>query len=300
MTVAVTDDHASFGDAAGGGERMALALAALVAAEQRTGVRRAAALVSPVRAPVPSAAPSPVPSAVLAPAAEPVETRRPDPVSSRRDGVPRLPVHPALAALLPGGVLPAGGTLTVQGSTSLLLGLLAAASRAGAWTAFVGAPAVGMLAASDTGMVLERVGLVPAPGPDAPTVIAALLDGIDVVVVGPGAALLDADRRRLAARARERGSVLVSTVRWPGAHVTLDARGGTWWGADRGAGWLRRRTLSVLRTGRGAAARPVEIVVEVPVAVGGSAVGGPTAVGGPAPVPASAETSGAGRLRVVA
>ncbi|WP_242607862.1 hypothetical protein [Xylanimonas ulmi] len=174
-------------------------------------------------------------------------------------------MQPALAALLPGGTLPAGGALAVQGSTSLLLGLLAAASRDGAWVAFVGAPAVGMLAAADAGLALERVALVPDPGPDAPTVVAALLDGVDVVVVGPRVTLLDADRRRLAARARERGSLLASTTPWPGAHVTLDARGGAWWGADDGAGWLRRRTLSVLRTGRGAAARPVGLDVEVPV-----------------------------------
>jgi hypothetical protein len=176
-----------------------------------------------------------------------------------------LPVHPALAPLLPGGVLPLGGVLAVQGSTSLLLGLLAVPSRGGSWTALVGAPAVGLLAAADAGLDLERTVVVPAPGPDTPAVLAALLDGMDVVVVGPGAALADADRRRLAARARQRDVVLVATQRWPGAHVVLDARGGTWTGADAGAGWLRRRTLRVLRTGRGAVARPVEIDVEVPL-----------------------------------
>ncbi|MCK0115858.1 hypothetical protein MWU57_02340 [Isoptericola sp. S6320L] len=177
---------------------------------------------------------------------------------------PARPVHPALAPLLPGG-LPSGGVLTVQGSTSLLLALLATASRDGAWVAFVGAPAVGMLAAADVGISLERTAVVPDPGPDAPAVLAALLDGMDVLVVGPRTALADADRRRLAARTRQRDAVLVTTERWPGAHVVLDARGGAWSGADAGAGWLRRRTLSVLRTGRGAAARPVEIDVEVPV-----------------------------------
>jgi hypothetical protein len=178
------------------------------------------------------------------------------------------PVHPDLEALLPGGVLRGGTLLAVQGSTSLLLALLAGASRAGAWVAFVGAPALGMLAAADAGVELERTVLVPRPGPDAPVVVAALLDGMDAVVVGPQTALLDADRRRLAARARERGTLLVSQTAWRGAHLTLDARGGTWSGADHGAGWLRRRTLNVLRTGRGAAARPVEIEVEVPVGAG--------------------------------
>ncbi|MCK9793778.1 hypothetical protein M1843_08485 [Isoptericola sp. 4D.3] len=196
-----------------------------------------------------------------------------------------LPVHPDLAALVPGGGLAAGTVLAVRGSTTLLLALLAEASRSGAWVALVGAPAVGMLAAADAGIALGRTVLVPAPGPDAPAAVAALLDGMDVVVVGPGATLLDADRRRLAARARERGAVLVAQTPWPGAHVTLDARGGTWSGVDHGAGWLRRRTLSVLRTGRGAAARPVEIEVDVPLrvdrVVGGEPVATP-AVASPA------------------
>jgi len=186
---------------------------------------------------------------------------------TRRPPSPRTgrAVHPDLAALLPGGVLPVGGVLAVQGSTSLLLGLLAAPSREGAWTALVGAPAVGLLAAADAGIDLARTVVVPAPGPDAPAVLAALLDGMDLVVVGPRAALTDTDRRRLAARTRQRDAVLLATDRWPGAHVTLDARGGAWTGVDAGAGWLRRRTLRVLRTGRGAAARPVEIDVEVPL-----------------------------------
>jgi len=169
--------------------------------------------------------------------------------------------------LLPGGVLRGGSVLAVQGSATLLLALLAAASADGAWVAFVGAPTIGMLAAAEAGVDLARTALVPAPGPDAPLVLAALLDGMDVVVAGPQAALSDADRRRLAARARERDAVLVSQTRWPGAHVTLDARGGAWSGVDQGAGWLRRRTLNVLRTGRGAVARPVEIEVEVPLPV---------------------------------
>jgi hypothetical protein len=198
------------------------------------------------------------------------ESRPPGPAPAQApdvDTAPSRPVHPALAPLLPGG-LPSGGILTVQGSASLLLALLATTSRDGAWVAFVGAPAVGMLAAADVGISLERTAVVPDPGPDAPAVLAALLDGMDVLVVGPRAALADADRRRLAARTRQRDAVLVTTERWPGAHVVLDARGGAWSGADAGAGWLRRRTLSVLRTGRGAAARPVEIDVEVPVSGG--------------------------------
>ncbi|WP_419707584.1 hypothetical protein [Promicromonospora sp. NFX87] len=45
----------------------------------------------------------------------------------------------------------------------------------------------------------------------------------------------------------------------------LEATEGDWSGVDHGAGWLRRRTLRVRRTGRGNAARPLHLDVEVPV-----------------------------------
>ncbi|UTT57842.1 hypothetical protein [Cellulosimicrobium cellulans] len=175
------------------------------------------------------------------------------------------PVHDELAPLLPLGALQRGTVLAVRGSTSLLLALVARPSRSGAWTAAVGFPAVGLLAAADAGADLDRVVLVPRPGPDAALAISALVDGLDVVVVGPDAALTDPDRRRLAARARERGALLVAAGPWPGAHVALTVTGGGWSGADRGAGWLRRRTLVVERAGRGGAARPVRLEVELPL-----------------------------------
>jgi len=347
MSVVVTGEHAAPRPAAGGAARLAHAMAALAAAEQRTGVRRAragreagpcstAAPLPAARQPIAdrsgavvgrsggrrSVTPADVipadgvaPGPVLVPV--PGEELAADGVargqagSTRREAaLPRqherhLSVHPAIAGLLPGGVLPSGGVLAVLGSTSLLLGLLGAASQEGAWVAFVGAPALGMLAAADAGLELERVAIVREPGPDAPTVVAALLDGVDVVVLGPEVRLLDSDRRRLAARARERGAVLASTTPWPGAYASLDARGGSWSGADQGAGWLRRRTLSVLRTGRGAAARPVEIDVEVPVVAAPVPAPAlvPVLVPVPAPaevVPAGAGTGADGRLRVVA
>ncbi|GIJ00245.1 hypothetical protein Slu03_26220 [Sediminihabitans luteus] len=175
------------------------------------------------------------------------------------------PVHPDLADLLPQGAVQRGTVLVVQGSTALLLALVAEASRAGAWTTMVGHARVGMVAAVDAGIDLERTALVPAPGPDAAAAVGALLDGVDVVVVGPEAALDDADRRRLLGRARERGSVLVAAQPWPGAHVVLTAGASTWAGVDHGAGWLRSRTLPVERAGRAGAARPRRFEVTLPL-----------------------------------
>ena len=180
----------------------------------------------------------------------PPTTTAPDPASAARV----LPVARTLAGLLPSGALDRGSTVVVGGSTALVLALLAEASRSGSWIGLVGLPRVGVLAAHQLGLDLDRVVLVPAPGPDGPTVVAALLDGVDVVVVGE-AALTDADRRRLSARARERGAVLLSTTFWPGAHVVLTVEASHWDGLGCGNGRLRDRRLTVRGGGRGSAAQ---------------------------------------------
>ena len=128
-----------------------------------------------------------------------------------------LPVAPELSGLLPGRGLRRGSTVAVAtgraapagGGTSLMLALLAEASRAGSWCAVVGVPALGALAAQESGIVLERLALVPNPGPDWPTVVAALIDGVDVVVTAVPGPVSASVTGRLAARARQRGSVLV-------------------------------------------------------------------------------------------
>ncbi|MFC8731235.1 hypothetical protein ACFT5B_02090 [Luteimicrobium sp. NPDC057192] len=244
-------------------DRAALARAALARAEQRTGVRRPAVERDWVRtwtASQPTATPA-VAATPAAPDAEaaPVSPEPPPPLHG-----PDLPVAADVRHLLPGGVLRRGRTVVVTGSRSLLLALLARASADGAWVAVVGLPALGLVAAAEAGVDLDRLALVPDPGLDAPVALAALLDGMDVVVVGPGAALADADRRRLQARARERGTVLVTATAWPGAHVVLDAAPEGWSGARGGAGWLRRQRVVVERTGR-AGCTPGRFEVELPL-----------------------------------
>lgn len=227
--------------------RAARARAVLAHAEERTGASR---WVRPVR-PLPSTG-APGEGGAERPEAEPAAAAQ------------VLPVAEHLAALLPSGGLDRGSTVVVAGSTSLALALLVEASRAGSWVAVVGLPEVGVLAAHHLGLVLERVVLVPAPGPDAPTVLAALLDGVDVVVVGPRAALSPSDRRRLSARARERQSVLLPTTDWSGANVVLTAEDSRWEGVGRGDGRLRTRRLTVRRSGRGAAAHGPQRDVQLP------------------------------------
>jgi hypothetical protein len=113
-------------------------------------------------------------------------------------------------------------------------------------------------------VALERFAVVRRVPPARwATVVAALLDGVSLVLaeVPRGVALGDA--RRLEARARERESVLVVAETrgavWPGSALyTLHAASSAW--DDQGAGVLDgilgARRLRVEVEGRGAAARP--------------------------------------------
>lgn len=191
-------------------------------------------------------------------------------------GVDRwLPVAAPLRPLLPGGGLRRGVTVAVTrpaapadqpsgGASSLLLALLAPVTAGGGWAAVVGVPGLSALAADQAGAALERLVWVPHPGPEWTAVLAALLDGFDLVVVAPPGPV---DRRlagRLAARARQRGAVLVPYGEWAGADLTLTAGPGQWQGLGIGRGRLRCRELTVTARGRGAAGRPTQVRVRLP------------------------------------
>ncbi len=183
-----------------------------------------------------------------------------------------LPVLPELSGLLPSRGLRRGSTVAVatgrsapgSGGTSLLLALLSAASRSGSWCAVVGVPALGALAAAESGIALDRLALVPNPGPDWPTVVAALIDGVDVVVAAVPGPVSASIASRLVARTRQRGSVLMPFGHWDGADVTLQVMYGMWEGLGAGHGRLRRREVTITARGRGAAARPREITLWMP------------------------------------
>jgi hypothetical protein len=198
-----------------------------------------------------------------------------------------LPVVPALQPLLPGRGLRRGSTVAVGRSAALALALVAGASAAGSWVAAVGLPDLGMVAAAEVGIALERLALVPAPGARAwPAVVAALLDAVDVVLVRSPAGLPAGHARRLAARARERGAVLVPLGGWSAAPDL-------WLG--QGHGRLEARRVEVVAGGRGAAARERRAALWLPAPDGtvaalvapapapGAAVPAPAALVAPAP-----------------
>lgn len=176
---------------------------------------------------------------------------------------PTLPVAATVESVLPQG-LRRGQVVAVSGSTSLLLELAGQASREGAWSAIVGMPQVGLLAAARRGIELPRTALIPHPGAQAAVVAGACVDGMDVVLLGEQLALSDADRRRLAARARERGSVVLAAGAWQGAHVHLTVERTRWSGLGAGEGRLREREVTVVIDGRATGpARRVRVMLDV-------------------------------------
>jgi hypothetical protein len=186
-----------------------------------------------------------------------------------------LAVLPPLAGLLPGGGLKRGSTVSVRGATSLVLALLAAATREGSWAAVTGLPELGLAAAAELGVDLERIALVPHPGAELTGVLSALVDGFDLVVLGP-VGVQPQFARRLAGRVRNRGTVLLAVGPWPGADVELRVSGRRWHGlTPDGHGHLRTREVVATSVGRGAAVRPSSMPLQLPGPGGAVAAGEP-------------------------
>jgi hypothetical protein len=179
-----------------------------------------------------------------------------------------LPVSEALAGLFPWGGLRRGSTVAVRGSVTLLLALLAEATAGGSWAGVIGMPRLGVVAAAELGVAVSRLALVPDPGADLPAVAGALLDGMDLVVIAASGRVAEAQARRLSARARNRGAVLIPFGPWPGVDLEITHVRSQWRGLRDGYGHLRHRELTVSARGRGAAARPVVATLEVTPAGG--------------------------------
>lgn len=172
-----------------------------------------------------------------------------------------------LGAVVPGAALQRGATLAVAGpvgagATSLALELAAAVTATGEWAAAVDLQAtLGGEAAAEAGVALERFAVVRRVSTDRwATIVAALLEGVTLVIAEIPRDVRVSDARRLVGRARERGSVLIALetdARWPAdAALRLEATGGSWHGLLLGAGLLTGRARSVRVEGQGKAAQP--------------------------------------------
>jgi hypothetical protein len=171
-----------------------------------------------------------------------------------------LEVPTVLDPFFPEGGIRRGSTVAVgpsSGGASLALLLAGEVSRTG-WVAAVGLPSLGPVAAVELGVRLDHLALVPFPGEQWPVVVASLLDGVEMVLLDPGVRARAGDARRLSARARERGAVmvLVDVPGWPQApDICLTASPPVWEGLGHGHGRLWSRRLDVTSSGRRAAAR---------------------------------------------
>jgi hypothetical protein len=99
-------------------------------------------------------------------------------------------------------------------------------------------------------------------------VVASLFDAVDVVLFAPRAAVRPSDARRLAARSRDRGSVMVvldHRGNWSGpSDLRCTVMRSEWSGLSRGHGLLAARRYELEVSGRGAAARPLQVALRLP------------------------------------
>lgn len=182
-----------------------------------------------------------------------------------------LPVHESFVELLP--IVQRGSTVACNGraGVSLALALAAAPSREGAWVGVAGLPELGLRAAADMGVALERVVMVTGD-PSWVDVLAAMIDGFDVVLVGQRVGRLGAGAvRRLQARVQSRGVVLL-TVGVPalGADLQLTADDDQWVGLGAGHGMATGRHVLVELAGR-RTPRPKRAMMWLPDALGQAA-----------------------------
>jgi hypothetical protein len=148
---------------------------------------------------------------------------------------------------------------TGSGSTTVACTLAAAATSAGEWAAVVDPDGtLGACAASENGVALERLAVVRrVPRDRWATVVAALLDGVALVVAAVPPWLRAGDARRLTARARERAAVLVALGPWPAsASLRLHTEPSTWSSLDIEQGVLTLDVQQLRVHVEGTAVRP--------------------------------------------
>lgn len=167
-----------------------------------------------------------------------------------------MPVGDELAGLFAEGGLVRGRTIACQGpaATSTALALVAAAVTAGSWMAVVDLPTIGLDAASELGVPLERIVAIGTDGNPARwiDVMAAAADGFDVLLVRVPSELPTAAVRKLAVRLRQRDVVTV-VLGDPGAMAcdgVLHTDAPQWSGLGDGHGHLRERRVVVEASGR--------------------------------------------------
>ena len=184
--------------------------------------------------------------------------------------VERLAVADDVRELLPDSGLVRGRIVRCSGDAglSLALSLCSLATQQGSWLGVVGVDHLGLLAAVEHGVALERTVLVhpPKTSREWSITVAAAIEGLDLLIVAVPERLSVNDARRVQTRLQSRRAVMIiveNTVLSQSrsmngsneaqqflADVVLDTKTKSWSGVDRGAGYLQHRDVRIRVSGR--------------------------------------------------
>lgn len=212
------------------------------------------------------------------------------PVTLSRDQLvdvpdPLLPLFP-FGGLQRGSLVGFGGA----GSWSVAMAMTAAATGRNGWAAIVGIESLGLVAAAELGVDLNRLLVIESPGAHRlAAVIATLLESVEVILVQPSRPIGTQAGRRIKAKAKEKGRVvfdLEGAHHWPHApDLVLTGKAEQWQGIGDGHGYLHLRQVHLNAQGRRSASQARSLSILLP---------GPTRALEPAPTPASASDSDSG------
>ena len=173
-----------------------------------------------------------------------------------------FPVGSGLEGLFPEGGLQRGSIYQVDSSASLLWSLIAEASSRGTWCALVGIPDAGLAAATELGVNVDRLVLVPYPDTQWLSVVGALIDVVGIVALGPVPAPSDRMLSTLSSRLRERESTLLVRHAWPRSEASITVRH-TWHGVKEGGGLLHEHLVHIEATPRhGHPVRSADLMID--------------------------------------
>ena len=184
--------------------------------------------------------------------------------------VERLAVADDVRELLPDSGLVRGRIVRCSGDAglSLALSLCSLATQQGSWLGVVGVEHLGLLAAVEHGVALERTVLVhpPKTSREWSITVAAAIEGLDLLIVAVPERLSVNDARRVQTRLQSRRAVMIivdNTVLSQSrsmngsneaqqflADVVLDTKTKSWSGVDKGAGYLQHRDVRIRVSGR--------------------------------------------------
>ena len=193
-----------------------------------------------------------------------------------------LPIAPSFTPLFADGGLVRGRTVACTGDAALstALALAASATRLGSWLAVIGVPQLGVGAAIEAGVAIERIVLAQPPRASREWVatVAALVEGFDVLIVAPPTSLSAHDARRLQTRVAARQSVLIvvdlptplapyaplalHTRQVFGADLEVRADTVAWSGIEQGGSHITQRMVHVRVSGRRCAS-PREATIDL-------------------------------------